>query len=82
MNKLWTPSKRPKPPKEDTLESILWEEFKALAIQKGFTDKVPQAMTYINKKGQAFKLMSTVGGYLTVQDTSINKTYEVLRKVI
>ena len=82
MNKLWTPSKRPKPPKEQSLECILWEEFKALAIEKGFTTKLPQAMTYINKKGQAFKLVSTIGGYLTVYDESTKKQYEVLRKVI
>lgn len=81
MNRLFKPRGCLKPPKVPSLASQYWSEFVALAIEKGFKTKVVGDLAFMNKKGQYFRLKSTIGGVLKVYDGSTNKTYDILRKV-
>lgn len=81
MKGLWKPGKIPKRKTIGKSEQY-WQEFTDLALSKGFTIKVTGTLAFKNKKGQIFKLVSTIGGLLNVYDESIKQQYEVLRKVI
>jgi len=80
---LFIPQKRPKPPKTKGLNELYWEEFTALALDKGFTQKIPKTLSFMNKKGKKITLVSTIGGILSyVDETQNNKVFQVYRKAI
>jgi len=80
---LYIPQRRPKPPKTKGQSELYWDEFTAIALDKGFTKKVPGSMSFLNKNGKEIKLVSTIGGILSyVDESQNNQVFQVYRKQI